>query len=222
MQKESPKKIWLYSYGASGPNITRDLWMSSTGIEIDECYILTQRDLKYMLIHTPKRVAICHMKTAFKSLETETGVKGICVFGYDEISYGDGVWEHPGMKLMIEHMNSKSPFFEYWLQHGSLETNKRGILTKFMVSDDLKIMSRIQLLNYIQDYKMKTESKILEIEQERDARILEMEQEYREMEAEIYRLRDKNKAQRSEYRLLQVDNQMLRTLLSKAHPQAQS
>ena len=209
--QEASKKIWLFTYGASGPSITSTLWMSSTGINIDECYTLTQRDLKYTLIHTPKRITIYSMKNVFRVLEAETGIKGSCVFGYEEICFGDGVWEHPGTKLMVEHMNNKSPDFNSWLQNGSLETNKRGLLAKFIISNNLQDMSKTQLLHYIQDYKLKT-----------DAKIIEMEQEYREMEAEIYRLRDKNKAQRSEYRLLQVDNQMLRTLLSKAHPQAQS
>jgi len=204
MQKEAAKKIWLYSYGASGANITSTLWISLTGIEIDECYILTQRDLKYMLVHTPKRVAIGHMKVALQTLETETGIKGASVFGYNELTYGNSVFEHPGMKLMIEHMNNRSELFCHWLQNGTLETNKRGLLTKFMVSENLREMSKIQLLHYIEEYKLKT-----------DAKILEMEQEYRDMEAEIYRLRDKNKDLRVENKLFREDNAMLRTVIER-------
>jgi len=202
--QEAPKKIWFFSYGASGPSITNTLWTLSTGLGIDECYTLTQRDLKYTLIHTPKRTTVIGMKHLFKILERKTGIKGSPVFGYDEICCGDGVWEHPGMKLMIEHMNNKSPAFDHWLQHGDLDTYKRGLLTKFMVSNNLAEMSKIQLLHYIQDYKVKTDSKIHE-----------MEQEYRDMEAEIFRLRDKVKAQKSEIRLLRTDNAMFNTLLSK-------
>ena len=213
--QEAPRKVWFFSYGASGPSITNALWMSSTGVEIDECYTLTQRDLKYTLIHTVNRISVYRMKTIFKSFESETGIKGFCVFAYDEICYGDGIPEHPGMKLMVENMNTGSPSFEHWLLHGSLESNKRGLLSKYMLSNNLKDMSKSQLLIYIQDYKLKTDAKILETQQEHDAKIHEMEQEYRDMEAEIFRLRDKVKAQKSDIRLLQADNQMLRTTIER-------
>jgi len=155
--QEAPRKVWFFSYGASGPSITNTLFISSTGVEIDECYTLTQRDLKYTLIHTNKRISVYCMKNIFKTLESETGIKGFCIFGYDEITYGDRVSEHPGLKLMIEHMNNRSPLFDHWLRYGSLETNKRGLLTKFMTSNDLKGMSKIQLIHYIQNHKRKAE-----------------------------------------------------------------
>ena len=157
MQQEASKKIWLFSYGASGQSITKLSWTVSTDIDIDECYTLTQRDIKYTLIHTPKRVTIYRMKIVFKSLERLMGIIGACVFGYDEISYGECVMEHPGVKMMIEHMNNGSKLLDSWLQHGSLETNKRGLLGKFVLSNSLKEMSKSQLLHYIQNQKRKAE-----------------------------------------------------------------
>ena len=157
MQQEAAKKIWLFSYGASGPSITDTLWRSIVSIEIDECYTLTQRDLKYTLMHTTKRVTVLRMQNVFDFMKKKHGIKGANVFGYEELSYGDGVMEHPGIKLMVEHMNRGSSQFESWLLHGSLETNNRGILNKFMISKDMKEMSRSQLLHYIENHKRKAE-----------------------------------------------------------------
>ena len=202
--QEAAKKIWLFSYGADSPSINNTLWRSITNIEIDECYILTQRDLKYTLMHTTKRITVLRMQTVFRSMETRAGIKGSCVFGYEELSYGEDIWEHPGIKLMIEHMNNGSPLFEHWLRNGSLETNKRGLMSKFMALNNKKDMSKAQLFHYFQEYKLKTDSKILG-----------MEQEYREMEAEIYRLRDINKDLRDENKLFREDNKMLRSVIER-------
>lgn len=157
MPREAAKKIWLFTYGASGPGITGLSWVVSTDIAIDECYTLTQRDFNYTLIRTSKRVTVHCMQKVFKDLEDETGIKGTLVFGYDELNYGDSLLEHPGIKMMIEHMNQKSSQFQYWMREGTLETNKRGLLNRFMVSKDLKEMSKIQLLNYIESKKRKAE-----------------------------------------------------------------
>jgi len=198
MQREGPKKIWLFSYGASGPSISNTIWTSSTGIDIDECYTLSQRDFKYTLIHTTKRISPPSMKSAVTKLETVTGIKGAGIFGYDNLLSGIGVSEHPGMKLMIEHMNKESTCFEYWLQSGSIESNRRSLLNKYLDSHDLCTMSKPQLLNYIHSYKRKLESKL----QEQDSKILELEQENEEMETELGKRMDRIKTLKSENKML--------------------
>ena len=50
MPQESTKRNWLITYGASYPSITHEL-LDSSHIQADECYTLTQRDLKYTLIN---------------------------------------------------------------------------------------------------------------------------------------------------------------------------
>ena len=164
-QRESGKKTWLISYRASGQNITHSNWNSMTKISIDECYTLAQRDMKYTLVHATKRVTAYAIGKAIGKLEQETGIKRFSIFGYGEISSGGDITEHPGMKLIIEHVNKQSPLLESWLECGDIRSNKRGILNRFLVSVDLNQMTRIQLLNYIRDYKQSTEQELSEHEQ---------------------------------------------------------
>ena len=173
-QRESSKKIWLISYGANGPNITHSSWNSMTEIPIDECYTLAQRDTKYTLVHAKKRVTAYAIGKAMEILEQETGIKRVSIFGYNDFSAGSDIMEHPGMKLIIENVNKQSPLFESWLEAGDIRSCKRGLLNRFLVSVDLNHMSRIQLLNYIRDFKHSTEQAFSEHEQQQVEAQLEL------------------------------------------------
>ena len=211
MQKEASKKIWLFSYGADGPIITNEIWRTSTEIQLDEFYLLVQRDFKYVLIRANKRVTPHRIKLAIAKLEAETGIKSAGIFGYDEISSGCNVSEHPGMKLIIEHMNKGSQCFEYWLaMGGSIRSNKRCLLNRYLNTLDLKEMSKIQLLNFIQNEKAKNDSLFLE----QNSRILELEQETEEMEQELHRRMSRIKQLKSENKMLQDKNKELESLFT--------
>jgi len=211
MQKEASKKVWLFSYGADGQNITNEIWTTSTEIELDEFYVLVQRDFKYMLIRTNKRVTPHRIKIAVAKLEEDTGIKSAGIFGYDEVSSGCNVPEHPGMRLIIEHMNKGSQCFEYWLATGgSIRSNKRCLLNRYLNTLDLRDMSKIQLLNFIQSEKAKNESMLLE----QSSRILELEQEAEEMVQELDKRMSRIKQLKSENKILQDKNKEWESLFT--------
>lgn len=170
-----------------------------TSIKIDECYTLAQRDMKYTLVHATKRVSAHAIAKAMDILEQETGIKRVNIFGYNDFSAGSEIMEHPGMKLIIEHVNKQSPLFEYWLEAGDIRSYKRGLLNRFLLSVDLNHMSRIQLLNYIRDFKHSTE----QASSEREEQLLQTQTDLSNAEAELTRKSEKIK----ELKRLRVDDQ---------------
>jgi len=222
-QRESSKKIWLMSYGANGPNITHSSWNSMTKIPIDECYTLAQRDMKYTLVHAKKRVTAYAIGKVMEIIEQETGIKRVSIFGYSELSAGSDIMEHPGMKLIIEHVNRGSQLLESWLECGNIQSNKRGILNRFLVSVDLSHMSRIQLLNYIRDYKHSTEQELSEHEQKyfkaeeelnrRMEKIKELKRLRAEDQKEMDEMEQELNARMDRIKALKIENNTLKSLM---------
>ena len=125
---------------------------------MDECYTLSQRDLKYTLFHNQKRLAKSNVACIFKDLEKKNGIRCAAVFGYEEISMGDEIDSHPGFKLMVEHMNAKSSFFECWMLNGSLEINVRGLLYRYISQNLVSSMSKSQLLTQFEALRREAEA----------------------------------------------------------------
>lgn len=193
-----------------------------TEILIDECYTLVQRDVKYTLIHATKRVTVNTIGRAVAILEQETGMKRVGIFGYSELSSGSGIMEHPGMKLMIEHANQESPLFEYWLEHGDIRSYRRGLLNRFLISDDLHLISRAQLLNYIRDFKQSTDLELSRHEQQHIEDQKELTKKAEKIK-ELRRLRDDDQREMDEMeqeldvrmdriKALKTEKKMLRSL----------
>ena len=194
-----------------------------TKISIDECYTLAQRDMKYTLVHATKRVTAYAIGKAIGKLEQETGIRRFSIFGYGEISSGGDITEHPGMKLIIEHVNKQSPLLESWLECGDIRSNKRGILNRFLVSMDLDQMTRIQLLNYIRDYKQSTEQELSEHEQKyfkaeeeldrRMEKIKELKRQRAEDQKEMDEMEQELDARMDRIKALKIENKTLKSLL---------
>jgi hypothetical protein len=222
-QRESSKKTWLISYGASGPNITHLNWNSMTEVMIDECYTLAQRDMKYTLIHATKRLTAYAIGKAVGKLEREIGIRRFSVFGYGDCSAGSDITEHPGMKLIVEHVNKQSPLFECWIEAGDIRSYKRGLLNRFLVSVDLNHMSRIQLLNYIQDFKQSTEQALRVREQRRDEiqmeltkkteQIKELKRQRADTRKEMDEMKRELNARKDHINALRIEENTLRSLL---------
>ena len=153
----SRSRRFLVSYGSSGENITPSMFSSYPVIKMDECYTLSQRDLKYTLFHNQKRLAKSNVACIFKDLEKKNGIRCAAVFGYEEISMGDEIDSHPGFKLMVEHMNAKSSFFECWMLNGSLEINVRGLLYRYISQNLVSSMSKSQLLTQFEALRRENE-----------------------------------------------------------------
>ena len=143
-------KKFLVSYGSSGQNITPQMFDPYPEIKIDECYTLSQRDLKYTLFHSRTRLTKPFVSSVLKDLEKKYEIICAAVFGYDEIVMGDEIDLHPGFKKMVELMNAKYPSFESWMTNGSLETNVRGILYKHLSHGLTGTSTKSRLLHQIE------------------------------------------------------------------------
>ena len=127
---------FLVTYGASGPSITHEMLA-----EIVECYTLTQRDLKYTLIRTQRRHPR-KMMTSFMS--TAPDLRSTNVFGYEAVSMGSEIDDHPGMKLIVEGLGSEA--LRCWTAAGDLRSNRRGLLYRHLPGVPLETMSKPMLV----------------------------------------------------------------------------
>ena len=138
---------YLLTYGASGQSITHAL--CSGTLEMDECYTLTQRDLKYTLVHLLRLTVRSTMTSLMCRLDEMYQIKSASVFGYPAVSLGPEIDEHPGMLLIVEHLNKSSPLLDCWLVKGTVKDNKQGLLYAHLTGFDVDTMNKTQLLNYV-------------------------------------------------------------------------
>lgn len=137
------KRTWFITYGASCTSITH-ITCSELGVDIDECYTLTQRDFKYTLIHLAKKQTLSRIQQLLIDAEKAYGIKANNIFGYEPIA-GDDLEDHPGMNLMIACMNNKDECFESWLLKLDLHSNTRGLMYRFLFDEDVTKMAKPQL-----------------------------------------------------------------------------
>ena len=146
---QSSSNRHLITYGSSGVSITYGMCNDRGLLDVDECYTLTQRDLKYTLLHLRTRTvrsAITSMMARFNELY---GIKIMNVFGYNGVSVGAEIDNHPGMMLMIESLKKGSPTLDCWAARGDIRKNGRGLLFNYLPGISFKDMTRLQLRNYV-------------------------------------------------------------------------
>jgi hypothetical protein len=142
MTAASPKRVWLITYGSSSPSITQKI-CAECGVEIDECYTLTQREFKYTLIHTLQKKAYTALQKMLTKAESKYGIIPSNIFGYEPVAGNDTrLQDHPGMRLLIDCMNSKDDSFEYWLLAGSIDSYSRGVMHRYLINDDCSKMTK--------------------------------------------------------------------------------
>ena len=148
-RKESAKRIWLITYGAGCPSITHEV-CAEGGVEVDECYTLTERDFKYTLIHTVMRKTLSKMHKMMEKAESARGIKTSNLFGYEPITANDtGLNDHPGMDLIVKSMYDPEKTLETWLATADLASNTKGLLYPYVTKDDVDSMTKTQLQNLV-------------------------------------------------------------------------
>ena len=155
----------LITYGASGQSITHSMCTESKKLDVDECYTLTQRDLKYTLLHLRKRVVQSTVSSFMCYLDETYGIKSTSVFGYSAISLGAQIDEHPGMSLIISALGSSS--LDCWLAEGSIVQHTRGLLHDFLSGMSLESMTKGQMMHHVKTLKKElvdAKAQILELE----------------------------------------------------------
>jgi len=198
----------LVSYGSSCESIGSSILELYPHLKIDECYTLSQRDLKYTLMHSQVRLVRSTISAMLKDVEMTHGIKCSPVFGYDGISMGDEIDSHPGFKLMVEHMNSKSHLFSYWMSNGSLETNARGLLYRYLPRSSTGTLSKSQLLSQnetlLRQYEiMLQENKML---QEKTAMMETLQIQAEELKRENEALRSEISSLRFKLEIVEIAN----------------
>ena len=216
-QKMNACRVWLLTYGASGPNITADLCDKYGQMEVDECYTLIKRDLKYTLIHSVKRFRIHAINELMKKLHESHRIVSNSVFGYDAISSNtlhSKTADHPGIKLMIESMNAKDPSFQYWMASGDIYTNKKGLLFQYIPKQDVNLLTRPQLIHMIIEQREALKKMEADLKEKNDAYValeIDMDQckqalkrkkeEYASLELEMDQCEEANKKMRKRLKL---------------------
>lgn len=154
----------LLTYGASGKSITHEMCMETGRVTIDECYTLTQRDLKYTLVHILQRTVRSTMSNLMCHLDEKYQIKSACVFGYDAVLMGSEIDQHPGMLLIIENIKRASSALECWMATGEPHTNKQGMLYIHLKDNQPEAMTKTQLLKQLRELKRSVEEKDREIQ----------------------------------------------------------
>ena len=168
----------LITYGSSGVNITHAMCLEQGDLRVDECYTLTQRDFKYTLIHVRTRIVRSTVTSMMLKLGNAYGIRAATIFGYDAVSVGQEVDEHPGMRLIEDHCRRESSCLECWTEIGNIRQHSRGLLFYCLPGVALEQMTRLQLMNHVkqlsanmEEYKATIagmETAVLETEQLRN------------------------------------------------------
>lgn len=151
---DNKKYLWLITYTVCSPDITPEI-LHSHGIKCDQCYSISWRESKYTLIHLGKDDAVrCHtLKKALINLQANDGIQSSSLVGFDTLeSNGKAdhpIEDHPGFKRMIETINHKPDEIRMWLQQGTVQTNRKCILRKYMESIPPKEMTHAQLVSKV-------------------------------------------------------------------------
>ena len=145
----------LITYGSSGTSITHFMCKQHGSIDVDECYTLTQRDLKYTLLHMRSRVVRSTVASMITRLDEAHGIKCLNVFGYNGVSIGSEIDDHPGMMLIADNMKRETQSLECWIESGDSRQYRRGLLYYCLPGFEVKEMSRLQLLNHIKELNAK-------------------------------------------------------------------
>jgi len=158
MPRETSKRTWFVTYGASGPNID-PLKMIEAGFELIELHTLQQRDLKYSLFRLSKKTRLGPLQKKIEDFSTKNGIIIQEMVGFASIvgisSKDDTLTDHPGFKLMIENMKSLSPQFISWFKNGTIDENKDSLLWRFRDCDGFSDLTKSVLVKRLFDMSEK-------------------------------------------------------------------
>ena len=146
---------YLLTYGSSGRSLTHEMFQIQSKVEVDECYTLTQRDLKYTLVHIKNRAVRSTMTSMMCKFDEMFNIKAANVFGYPYVSLGNEIDEHPGMKMIIENVKKNANALECWTSDGDIRKYKRGLLYPYLPGFDVQDMTKAQLVNHVKELNEK-------------------------------------------------------------------
>jgi hypothetical protein len=131
-KQPAQKKIWIVTYGASGPNITNTMLRMDTKISADECYTTTDKGLKYTLLHLKKYARDTQIKAMMEILYRKHGIiqsqmaHSSPILSFNKGDDGD-LRDHIIFQWIVRDMNLKPPYYEEWIS----EEKEKGMLNVF-------------------------------------------------------------------------------------------
>jgi len=187
--------------------------LSSHGFGVSECYTLTQRDFKYTLVRFDTRV----YRSQLVSFQKDSGIIEQSIPGFESIAHNkdrntvdfDG---HPGLSLIIEHLNKRSSELVAWMDGGG-NCLVDGILWDQLESVDHGRMRKSRLVSIIKETNAKYKdlsSRFEALEQQNDLLATELA----ECKDEIESFKETKQALKHKVRVLQmmVDSENRRKL----------
>jgi hypothetical protein len=129
--------VYILSYGASSPDLDHIKFKEykeckSSNLEVDECYTTTDHALKYTLIHLKSRCRQKSIRGFMEFMSEKYGTIPNEIFGYEAISGNNTnkeLYDHPGFKLIHQHMKEGSPEFSFWIANPDLR--RGGIMKRY-------------------------------------------------------------------------------------------
>ena len=159
MQKQEPaRQIWLITYGSGCKSIDHEI-LSAMGLEADECYTVTWRESKYSLIHLPRgnRTRRSNIIKVMQRMKDEHGIISAEIFGFDSIACNtvgtdSSLEDHPGFMRMVTAINENAGELEIWMANGTLTSNRKGLLWKYIAQTEPEKMTRTQLIKRVKEW----------------------------------------------------------------------
>ena len=91
---------------------------------------------------------------------------------------GKEIDEHPGMQLIVEGLNNRSPALDCWIEDGDIRNYKRGLLYKHILDLPAESMPKTVLIKRFKGL---------------DGKLKEYVDRVQQMESEIEQLRQENR-----------------------------
>jgi hypothetical protein len=155
-KRDNGKGTWLVTYSASSPDVTPEM-LREHSVHCDECYAITWRESKYVLIHLKQsvRLRLSAMNKVMLELEKQYKVRGSSIIGYEPLASNErgqsSVTEHPAFMRMVELLN-KGGDLTAWLEEGDVQSNKKGLLWKYIDGTDPKEKTHGQLVEQVKKW----------------------------------------------------------------------
>lgn len=133
--------------------------LAQFGLVVDECYSILWRESKYTLIHLSKenRVRRTSIIKVMQRMKDAHGIVRTEIFGFDSVSCNsvqkdESLESHPGFMQMVEKLNSQPEHLKWWMSEGTIESNRKGLLWKFIECTNPNEMTRAQLIQRVSEW----------------------------------------------------------------------
>ena len=122
-ESKNSKVNWVFSYGASGCDITRELLLAEGSIHADEIYQTSDGSFKYVFIHLKTKVCGKTIDKLMDNLKQNHNIIKQEIFGYEPVSSSSVreerlIEQEPAFQIIVKHEQEGHPNFGKWTEAG--------------------------------------------------------------------------------------------------------